>query len=119
MALVLLIAALFCVALLPSVLNKQKKTEADTLGSVEPEAMRVLGCCTAFIGANDFSTTMSGSVKASVVGVPYTQKINGRRTVGANTFTDIAESKSALVKAAVKREYKDGSYYVSRGEYKK
>ena len=119
-ALALLIAALFCVALLPSVLNKQKKTEADTLQSVDPEAMRALGCCTAFIGANDFSTAMSGTIKASVVGVPYTQKINGKRTVNADgSFTDIAESKSALVKAAVKREYKGGSFHVTRGEYKK
>ena len=119
-ALVLLIAALFCVALSPAVLNKQKKTEAATLSSVDKEAMRALGYCNAFIGANSFSTAMNGSVKASVVGVPYTQKIKGKRTVNADgSFTDIAESKSALVKAAIKREYKDGNYFVSLGEYKK
>ncbi|MCH5154638.1 MAG: hypothetical protein J1F71_05445 [Clostridiales bacterium] len=119
-ALVLLIAALFCVALLPTVLEKQKRTEAAAEVSVDAEAMRILGCCNAYVAANGFSTAMSGSVKASVVGVPYTQKIKGGRQVSADgSFTDTAESKSALVKAAVKREYRDGSYIVSRGEYKK
>lgn len=88
-------------------------------GEVDAEAMRVLGCCNAYAAANDFTTTMTGKVKASVVGVPYTQKIHGKRTVGIDgTFTDVAESKSAIVKAALKRERRDGKYYVSRGEYK-
>lgn len=120
LALAVIIVILTGVAFLPTVFAKRETSRAATIGyDVDAEAMRVLGCCNAYAVANDFSTTMTGSVKARVVGVPYTQKIYGGRTVGRDgAFTDVAESKSALVKAAIKRERRDGKYYVSRGDYK-
>lgn len=122
LALSIVIVTLACVAFLPTIFEKQTKTEAASAGSaMDSEAMRILSCCNAYLAANSFSTTMNGTVKASVLGVPYTQKIHGGRTVdcACGDFTDTAESKSALVKAAIKRERRDGNYYVSRGEYNK
>lgn len=119
-ALALLIIALAVLAFLPTMLGPSH-TEATSVGSeVDEEAMRVLGCCNAYVAKSGFKTTMNGTVKASVVGVPYTQKIHGGRTIdGKNDiYTDVAESTSALVKAALKRERRDGAYYVSRGDYK-
>lgn len=116
-----LIVALAVGAFLPTILSNRMRTEAtSSVSDIDAEAMRVLGCCNAYVAANDFSTTMSGSVKASVIGVKYTQKINGSRTVDVKrqTFTEVAESVSALVKASLKRERRDGAYYVSRGNYK-
>lgn len=118
--LALLIVVLAVLAFLPTML-KQSHTEATSVGSeVDEEAMRVLGCCNAYLAESGFKTTMNGTVKASVVGVPYTQKVHGGRTIdGANDiYTDVAESTSALVKAAIKRERRNGVYYVSRGSYK-
>ena len=104
-------------AFLPSVMNR--RTEATTYEStLDVEAMQALGAAGAYVAANDFETTMSGAIKAKVVGIPYTQKVHGKRTVSGDCFCDVAESTSALVKAAVKRERKDGGYYVSKGNYK-
>lgn len=115
----LIIAALVGVAFLPSVISARGTSQAAAVGSeVDAEAMRMLGCCNAYVAEHSFKTTMNGAVKAKVLGVPYTQKIHGGRTVDGEKFTDIAESTSALVKAAVKRERHDGAYYVSRGSYK-
>ncbi len=120
MALSVALVILTGVAFLPTVFARREMTRAATVSyEVDGEAMRVLGCCNAYAAANGFTTTMTGTVKAKVVGVPYTQKIHGGRTVGRDgTFTDVAESTSALVKAALKRERRDGKYYVSRGDYK-
>ncbi len=120
LALSVIIIILTGVAFLPTVFARRETTRAAAVGcDVDAEAMRILGCCNAYAAANDFTTTMTGKVKASVVGVPYTQKIHGGRTVGCNgDVTDVAESTSALVKAALKRERRDGKYYVSRGDYK-
>ncbi|MCH5156018.1 MAG: hypothetical protein J1F69_05360 [Clostridiales bacterium] len=121
LVLAVVIAALIGIAFVPTILEKRTKTEATSAeSSVDAEAMRVLGCCNAYVAVNSFKTTMNGSVKAKVMGVPYTQKIHGGRAVDASSgdFSDKAESKSALVKAAIKRERRSGEYYVSRGEYK-
>lgn len=117
-ALAMLIVVLAGMAFLPTVLSKRTTTQAISARTVDSEAMRVLGCCNAYVAANGFKTTMSGSIKANVIGVPYTQKIHGNRTVDGNSYLEVAESVSALVKAAVKRERRDGAYYVSRGTYK-
>ena len=117
-ALALLIVVLAVLAFLPTMI-KPAQTEATSVGSgVDEEAMRVLGCCNAYVAKSGFKTTMNGTVKASVVGVPYTQKIHGGRTIDGDIYTDVAESTSALVKAALKRERRNGVYYVSRGDYK-
>lgn len=120
LALAVILVILTGVAFLPSVISARETSRAATVGyDVDAEAMRILGCCNAYAAANDYTTTMAGSVKARVVGVPYAQNIHGGRTVKKDgSFTDVAESTSALVKAAIKRERRDGKYYVSRGEYK-
>lgn len=108
-------------AFLPTIIARRSIPEATVVSAdVDAEAVRVLGCCDAYTAANAFTADMTGTVKASVLGVPYTQKIYGSRTVerGGEGFTQIAESTSALVKAAVKRQQRDGKYYVSRGSYK-
>lgn len=120
LAFAVIIVILTGVAFLPSVIESRETSRAATVSSeVDAEAMRVLGCCNAYAAANDFTTTMTGTVKAKVVGVPYTQKIQGGRNVSRDgDVTEVAESSSALVKAALKRERRDGKYYVSRGDYK-
>lgn len=118
----LLILALAVAAFIPTIVSRNARTEAtSSMSDMDAEAMRVLGCCNAYAAANDFSTTMNGSVKANVIGVKYTQKIHGSRTVDVKNqaFAEVAESKSALVKAALKREGRDGVFYVSRGSYKR
>lgn len=118
----LLIAAMAVAAFVPTIVSNRARTEAtSSVSDIDAEAMRMLGCCNAYAAANSFSTTMSGAVKASVIGVKYTQKIHGSRSVDAKsqTFTEVAESVSALVKASLKRERRDGEYYVSHGSYKK
>lgn len=113
----LIIIVLAGVAFLPSLMNR--RIEATTYEStLDSEAMQALGAANAYVAANDFTTTMNGSVKARVIGIPYNQKVYGKRTVSGDYFCDVAESVSALVKAAVKRERKDGSYFVSQGNYK-
>lgn len=120
LALAVIIIILTGVAFLPTVFANRETTRAATASyEVDGEAMRMLGCCNAYAAANGFTTTMTGTVKAKVVGVPYTQKIHGGRTVDKDGgYTEVAESTSALVKAALKRERRDGKYYVSRGDYK-
>lgn len=121
LALAVVIVALAGVAFLPTVFSKRETTQAATAGSeVDAEAMRVFGCCNAYVAANAFRTNMTGTVKARVVGVPYTQIVHSERTVdsASGKYTDIAESTSALVKTAVKRERRDGVFYVSHGSYK-
>lgn len=120
LALAVVIVILTGVAFLPTVFESRETTRAaTTVYEVDEEAMRMLGCCNAYAAANDFTTTMTGTVKAKVVGVPYSQKIHGGRSVSSDgAFTEVAESTSALVKAALKRERRDGKYYVSRGDYK-
>lgn len=115
-----LIVLLAISAFLPTIFGGSRTEATSANSEFDKDAMRVLGCCNAYAAANDFTTTMNGSVKASVIGVKYTQKIHGARTVDIKnqTFTDVAESVSALVKAAVKREKRDGAFYVSRGNYK-
>lgn len=86
---------------------------------LDPEAIRVLGCCRAYASSNDFQTTMSGSIKAKVFGLPYTQKVYGSRKVSGDDFTEVAESVSTFVKAGIRRGCTDGKYTIARGNYKK
>ncbi|MCH5165291.1 MAG: hypothetical protein J1G01_02700 [Clostridiales bacterium] len=89
-----------------------------TAQGVDQEAMRVLGVCKAYAASNDFESSMNGKIKAKVFGIPYTQKIKGKRTVSGDNFCDVEESVSAIVKVGIKRECVDGKYTASRGDYK-
>lgn len=116
-----LIMALAVAAFIPTLFSSNARTEAtSSLSDINAEAMNVLEYCSDYVAKNNFSTGMNGAIKASVIGVPYTQKIHGSRTVNIqnNTYTEVAESVSALVKAALRRERRDGAFYVSHGNYK-
>ncbi len=113
----LLIILLVGAAFIPSVRGKSSVTASYSYES-DPEAIRALNGARAFAAANDYRTEMSGSVKARVLGIPYSQKITGKRTVNGDGNTDTAESVSAFVKAAIKREHNEKGYFVTRGVYK-
>ena len=118
LVLALVIVALAGTAFIPTIAAKRNKAKAMAVSAVDCEAMRVLGCCNAYVAANRCSTKLNGKIKARVMGIPYTQKLRGNRTVDGTKYTEVAESVSALVKAAVKRERQDGVYYVYQGTYK-
>ena len=99
-------------------LRYASRVSGVTAQGVDQEAMRVLDVCKAYAENNDFESSMNGKIKAKVFGIPYTQKIKGKRTVSGENFCDVAESVSALVKAGIKREGVDGKYTASRGDYK-
>lgn len=115
-SLVVLIAGL---AFLPSVRNVGTAQVAYAV-ELDGEAMSVLNGCIARAAVGEFQTSMSGVVKARVMGIPYTQKITGARHICGDTFTDTAESISTFVKAAIKREYTlESGFSVLRGEYRR
>lgn len=87
--------------------------------TLDPEAVRVLEECRAYAGSHDFETELDGKIRARVMGVPYVQKLHGGRKVEGEDFSETAESVSALVKAALKKQCKGGEYSVTHGEYKK
>lgn len=113
----LIVIALAVSAFIPTFIERAF-VQAESVQNVDGEAMRVLDRCNAYVAEHSFKTTMKGAIKARVVGVPYTQKIHGRRAVDGDKYSEVAESVSAFVKAAVKREKNGNVYYVSQGTYK-
>ncbi len=104
-------------AFLPSVRTRggaavQAATEYDSDGIAK------LNACTAYAAAHAFSTAMTGKITARVLGIKYTQKVSGGRTVDGDRFTDVAQSVSSLVKVALKREYDGDEYKIYHGEYR-
>ncbi len=83
------------------------------------DAERALNNCIAYCDGRDFDTALDGKVKARVFGIPYTQSVTGGRSVRGGDCHDTAESSSAFVKAAIKKEYVGGRYFVTLGDYKK
>lgn len=90
-----------------------------TAGSIDESAMVALNNAQSYVAANDFSTELDGYIKAKVFGIKYTQSVSGGREVNGDGFTDTAESKSALVKAGIKRAANGDDYTVSTADYKK
>lgn len=86
--------------------------------SLDDEALSALSVCRAYLDGHAFSTKLDGSIRAKVFGIPYTQKLCGGREVSGSNVCERGESASALVKAAVMTELRDGAYYVSRGAYR-
>ena len=116
-AVCLVLALLIGLAFLPTVRARggatvQAATEYDSDGIAK------LSTCTAYVAAHGFSTTMTGKITARVLGVKYTQKVSGGRTVDGDRFTDTAQSISSLVKVALRREYDGEEYKIYRGEYR-
>lgn len=105
---------------LPAVRGNKNATGASAYArTTDEEALRVLGCCRTVAATERFETTMTGTIKARVFGIPYTQKVTGKRFVDGDEFTEISESVSAFVKVAVRREKNADGFFVSHGEYKK
>jgi len=87
--------------------------------AVDPEAVRVFNAARAYLSSRDFETGMTGTVKARVFGIPYTQKVRGSRAVKDGVYTDTAESASAFVKTAVRKTVTGDEYSVAHGDYKR
>lgn len=114
LAVIVLLAGL---SFLPAL--RSASTAVDGAVELDANALDALNSCRAYASEHGFSTRISGVVKAKVLGIPYTQNIYGSREVHGDEFCEIAESASAFVKAAVKRECAHGEYAITRGEYNK
>lgn len=109
-----------CLSFLPAIRKPGGDASAAAYAMrTDEEALRVLGCCRVKTCTERFETTLSGTVKARVFGIPYTQNITGMRAVDCDDFTEKSESASAVAKAAVCREKNADGFFVSRGTYKK
>ncbi len=84
--------------------------------SLDNDAMRAINNAAAYVESNDFITELHGVIKARVFGIPYSQKVSGGRSVRGDEYTDVAESMSAFVKAAIKKEARGGAYFVTHGD---
>lgn len=114
----LILIALTSAALLPVARRARTDSTATAASSIDGEAMQKLTAADAYAQSHAFTTEMHGVIKARVFGIPYSQKATGGRVVSGDGFIDIVESKSAFVKAGMKKSYKDGVYTVARAEYK-
>ena len=85
---------------------------------VDHDAVRVLNNCAAYAASHDFETSMTGTVKAKVFGIPYKITVDGHRTVEDGNLESVAESVSAFVKAGVMRRVEGGKLYSANGTYK-
>lgn len=82
-------------------------------------ALAVLFACDGYTRSHNYSTRLTGKIEARVFGVPYSQEVSGSRKVGGGVFEEIAESHSAFVSAAIKKEKVKNGFAVSRGKYKR
>lgn len=87
--------------------------------SHDGNAERALNNCVSYCQGRDFDTALSGKVTAHVFGVPYSQSVTGERIVRGDSVVDRAESASAFVKAAIKKTYSEGRYFICKGEHKR
>ncbi|MCM1368654.1 MAG: hypothetical protein NC184_07600 [Roseburia sp.] len=117
LALLAVIALLAGLSFIPAL--RSAPTAAGGAVELDTDAVRVLNTCRAYASDHAFSTRISGAVKAKVLGIPYTQHIDGSREVCGDEFCEVAESASSFVKAAVRKECAHGDYAVCRGDYEK
>ena len=116
LGIVLLLAGL---SFLPAIRGGISNTAVSAkAGELDAEAMAALTRCVDYAAENGFTAKLTGKVKARVCGIPYSQSMSGERTVHGDDFTQTAESKSALVKAALKRGCSCGKYTAAQGTYK-
>ena len=114
-AILLVILAVFvAVAFTPSA----RAANATAPTEIDRDATRALHNCAAYASSHDFETSMTGTVKAKVFGIPYKISVTGRRDVSGGNLESVAESVSAFVKAGVKRMKVDGKLYSCNGTYK-
>lgn len=104
-------AAVFSAANLPCYTAR-----ADT---VNVAAVRMLSNCTNYAYTHAFETTMTGSIKAKVFGIPYKQTVTGSRSVNGENVVEEYQTVSAFVKTAIKKECGNDEYLRSTGDYKR
>lgn len=112
-----LLIVLMAAAIVPAA--RRARSVEVAAENVSGEAVQKLFAADAYARSHEFTTTLDGIIKARVFGVPYSQRVSGGRVVRGDEFTDLAESKSVLVKAGLIRKYENGVYSVAKGKYKK
>lgn len=118
LTLVLFILLMMGLAFLPTVRGGTART-VETGFAASGDGTDILYKCEEYALEHGFGTTLSGNVKASVFGIPYTLEVGGGRNVSGDSFTDIKESVSAMAKVGVKTCCANGDYRVAQGEYDK
>ena len=98
----LILVALAAFAFLPQVRGERSFVTASA-ASIDKEAMQALDGVCEYLDGRDFYVKTSGEIMAKAFGIPHTQKVSGHRGVKGGEFFEKAESKSSLVKAAVKK----------------
>lgn len=117
LVLLAVIALLVGISFIPAL--RSAPTVAGGAVEMDADAVRALNICRSYTKDHAFSTRVSGTIKARVFGIPYTQNVSGSRKVCGDEFCEVAESASSFVKAAVRKECSHGGYAVCRGDYSK
>lgn len=115
-AIIILLTVLVAFAFVP-MFTKAAPMTARSAES-DPCAMTALRNCSAYVGGHDFSVELSGKIKARVFGIPFSQKVSGKRSVRGGEYFELSESSSVFVSAGLKKTVADGKYSVSRGKSK-
>lgn len=117
LATVLLLALLACMSVLAFLPTMRGRTRTVAARSADADAVAALNACRAYAAAHDFTTETVGVIKARAFGIPYSQKVTGGRKKCGAHCVEIAESRSALAKAALKKETDADSFLVTLGKY--
>lgn len=86
---------------------------------VDPDAVAVLESSCEYARAHGFTSSTYGEITARVFGIKYVQRVYGQRVVKDGDYSEHAESVSTFVKAALKKSYAGGKYYVAHGSIKR
>lgn len=87
--------------------------------AADAAAVRALSNCANYAYTHAFETTVTGSIKAKVFGIPYKQTVTGTRSVNGETVLEEYRTVSAFVKTAIKKQCGKDEYSRSTGEYKR
>lgn len=110
-----LLAGMSVLALVPAMFGGAARPVAAR--SNDPDALAALGACRAYADTHDFTTETVGTIKARAFGIPYSQKVTGGRVKHGAHCVEIAESRSAIAKAALRKETDAESFKVTRGGF--
>lgn len=114
-----LIAVLAIASLVFPIVGFTAHAEPVASSSLDAEAMSALSSCIEYAEAHDFSVKLTGTVKARVFGIPYTQTVYGTRVKSGDSYCETVESISAFVKAALKKTVESGKYFAANGKIKR
>lgn len=114
---VVLLALLACMSVLALLSTLRGRPSAVAARSADADALAALNACRAYADAHDFTTDTVGTIKARAFGIPYSQKVTGGREKCGAHCVEIAESRSALAKAALKKETDADGFFVTLGKF--